>query len=225
MVQHLRGMQRQQQVDDDKCEEIIEAIQRATSFLTSLLDHHRALTPQGSVQTARPNPHQGICQRVATGRRGAPSYNITTDQLNSLMDVKMSATNMKELLGAKSRQTIYNHLKKNKTPSRRERFADISDEDLMKVIHKISTECPNAGYREVHSRLFVEQKLCVPLSRVMRLLRAVNPLGTASRWARAIHRRTYSVSGPNSLWHLDTNHALRRYVKKVLKIQFHRFKL
>jgi hypothetical protein len=30
-----------------------------------------------------------------------------------------------------------------------------------------------------------------------------DPEGVALRWAHTVQRRTYSVSGPNALWHID----------------------
>ena len=43
----------------------------------------------------------------------------------------------------------------------------------------------------------------VQRERVRRTLATVDPVGTASRWGRAINRRVYSVPCPNSLWHMD----------------------
>ena len=42
-------------------------------------------------------------------------------------------------------------------------------------------------------------------------MRRVDPLGVTLRWARSVHRRSYSVPCPNSLWHIDSNHALIRW--------------
>ncbi|XP_065133039.1 uncharacterized protein [Paramisgurnus dabryanus] len=40
----------------------------------------------------------------------------------------------------------------------------------------------------------------------------VNPTGAAQRaLAQRLHRRTYRVAGPNSLWHIDGNHKLIRW--------------
>jgi hypothetical protein len=41
-------------------------------------------------------------------------------------------------------------------------------------------------------------------------MKRVNPVGSAFRSIQQIHRRTYSVAGPNSLWHIDGNHKLIR---------------
>lgn len=39
----------------------------------------------------------------------------------------------------------------------------------------------------------------------------IDPSGAALRSVVSIERRTYSVAGPNSLWHIDGNHKLIRY--------------
>ena len=39
---------------------------------------------------------------------------------------------------------------------------------------------------------------------------AADPIAASFRWG-AIVLRTYSVSGPNSLWHIDGHHSLIRW--------------
>jgi len=51
--------------------------------------------------------------------------------------------------------------------------------------------------------------------RVAESLIRVDEAGVAMRWAQAVQRRTYSVSGPNALWHIDGNHKLIRYFKNL----------
>jgi len=41
----------------------------------------------------------------------------------------------------------------------------------------------------------------------------IDPAGVALRTTERIQRRTYSVAGPNSLWHIDGNHKLIRFVR------------
>lgn len=54
-------------------------------------------------------------------------------------------------------------------------------------------------------------EIFVPRHRIRESLNAINPIGTASRWSRAIKRRTYKVTTPNSLWHMDAHLKLSRY--------------
>ena len=34
-----------------------------------------------------------------------------------------------------------------------------------------------------------------------KVIHDIDPINTALRWNAKLHRRTYSVPGPNSLWH------------------------
>ena len=51
----------------------------------------------------------------------------------------------------------------------------------------------------------------VQRERVRRGLAQVDPVGNATRWGRAVKRRTYSVPCPNALWHMDAHMKLIRY--------------
>ncbi|KAK9976743.1 hypothetical protein ABG768_021946 [Culter alburnus] len=54
--------------------------------------------------------------------------------------------------------------------------------------------------------------LRVQRRRVRESLIRVNPSGAAHRaLSHRLHRRTYSVAGPNSMWHIDGNHKLIRW--------------
>ena len=58
--------------------------------------------------------------------------------------------------------------------------------------------------------LFVGHR--VPEERVRSGLKRINPDGVALRWLQISPRRSYSVPGPLSLWHIDGNHKLIRYM-------------
>ena len=57
--------------------------------------------------------------------------------------------------------------------------------------------------------LFVGHRM--PEDRVRSGLKWINPDGVALRWLQISPRRSYSVPGPLSLWHIDGNHKLVRY--------------
>ena len=40
---------------------------------------------------------------------------------------------------------------------------------------------------------------------------AADPIAASFRWGAIVRRRTYSVPGPNSLWHIDGHHSLIRW--------------
>ena len=53
--------------------------------------------------------------------------------------------------------------------------------------------------------------LKVQQKRIKSCLRLIDPLFNQLRWATLVHRRSYNVRSPNSLWHLDGHHSLVRY--------------
>ena len=52
----------------------------------------------------------------------------------------------------------------------------------------------------------------VPFYRVRELQRRVDPEGSMMRRLNNLRRRSYSVPGPQHLWHIDGNHKLIRLV-------------
>ncbi len=48
-------------------------------------------------------------------------------------------------------------------------------------------------------------------NRVRESVLRLNPNRALSRWQQVISRRTYSVPGPNALWHIDGHHSLIRW--------------
>ncbi|KAL6455280.1 hypothetical protein MHYP_G00362750 [Metynnis hypsauchen] len=91
------------------------------------------------------------------------------------------------------------------------RFSLMMDEELDSVVQNIKNEMPAAGYRTVKGRLR-SLGIHVQWRRVAASMHRVDSMGFVSRLAGlgCILRRTYSVRGPLSLWHVDTNHRLIR---------------
>ncbi len=88
-------------------------------------------------------------------------------------------------------------------------FTHISDCDLDRQVSSIKQLMPEAGKNMVKGAL-QGRGIHVSFSRVQDSMSGVDPVATALRWATPISRRTYSVSGPNALWHIDGNHKLVR---------------
>ena len=112
--------------------------------------------------------------------------------------------------------TVHNFMTRNDMASVRERYTDLSDESLLQLITEISDSFPNSGSREMVAHLRNRNPpIPIQRDRCARLLAQSDTVSTAKRWAQAIHRRQYSVLTPNSLWHLDSNHALKRQAKHL----------
>ena len=85
----------------------------------------------------------------------------------------------------------------------------MTDPELEDAVRDIHRQCPNAGQGECLARLRT-RGVIVQERRIRRAMQRVDPVGTATRWSAVTSRRRYRVRSANSLWHLDTNHALRR---------------
>ncbi|PIK43879.1 hypothetical protein BSL78_19271 [Apostichopus japonicus] len=70
----------------------------------------------------------------------------------------------------------------------------------------------NSSYGEkMVAGLLASKNVHVQRDRIRQSIRRVDPDGVDTRKRVALHRRQYSVPGPNSLWHIDGNHKLIRW--------------
>lgn len=91
-------------------------------------------------------------------------------------------------------------------------YSNVTDQELNDAVQHIKSEMPTAGYRMVKGRL-KSIGIHIQWRRLTASMHGVDSLGILSRLSGlgCIVRRTYSVRGPLSLWHVDTNHKLIRY--------------
>lgn len=154
--------------------------------------------------------------RVANSNKKGNSYcDIDSNKLQHLLSIGFGVKQIASdglLGGVMHRNTLHNYMKRNSIPGPTKRYANISDCDLSKKLKELTDRYPHSGVRELLSHLRAQDPpLVVQRRRIEKLLAAVDSVGMASRWAQAISRRVYSVATPNSLWHIDTNHALIRW--------------
>ncbi|MED6294852.1 hypothetical protein CHARACLAT_025386 [Characodon lateralis] len=90
-------------------------------------------------------------------------------------------------------------------------YITMSDDDLDQFVRDIKSRQPHSGYQMVKA-LLQARGLRVQYDRVRASMHRVDTIGMASRMVQlgCIARRTYSVPGPQSLMHIDTNHKLIR---------------
>lgn len=95
-----------------------------------------------------------------------------------------------------------------------QQYAQMTDDELDEAIQHSVGENAHIGANAVRARLFVGVR--IQRRRVRESLVRVNPAGAAHRaLSHRLHRRTYSVAGPNTLWHIDGNHKLIRQIKNI----------
>lgn len=89
----------------------------------------------------------------------------------------------------------------------------VEDQQLDHLVEQITRTNRLIGPNSIRARLR-QQNIFITRQRVRQSCIRVDPAGCALRSVerRNIERRTYKVAGPNSLWHIDGNHKLIRFV-------------
>ncbi|CAM4665756.1 unnamed protein product [Leuciscus chuanchicus] len=144
------------------------------------------------------------------GEMGRPRYNLEKERLVELLEINLSVDCIAKLLCV-SASTVNRRMREFGL-SARQNYSNATDQELDNAVQRIKNEMPTAGYRMVKGRL-KSMGIHVQWRRVTASMHRVDSLGILSRLTGlgCIVRRTYSVRGPLSLWHVDTNHKLIRY--------------
>ena len=145
--------------------------------------------------------------RFISGERGRPRVVISQEILEYLIGNHFNVHQVAQLLQT-STSTVRRRMRKYGITVR-STYSLIDDVQLDTLVRELQNQYPNCGYRLMRGHL-AAMGYRIQESRVRDALRRVDPLGVMSRWIRSIHRRTYSVAGPNALWHIDGNHKLIR---------------
>ncbi|KAL2085762.1 hypothetical protein ACEWY4_019082 [Coilia grayii] len=151
----------------------------------------------------------GVQPYTVPGEVGRPRFDIDRECLEEVLELNLPVPCIAKMLSV-SRSTVFRRMKEFGLSARR--YHEIDDGELDNVVQSIKIEMPTAGYRMVKGRLR-SLGIHVPWRRVAASLHRVDSVGILSRLSGlgCIFRRTYSVRGPLSLWHVDTNHKLIRY--------------
>ncbi|CAM4549368.1 unnamed protein product [Leuciscus chuanchicus] len=147
---------------------------------------------------------------TVAGEMGRPRYNLEKERLVELLEINLSVDCIAKLLCV-SASTVNRRMRQFGL-SARQNYSNATDQELDNAVQRIKNEMPTAGYRMVKGRL-KSMGIHVQWRRVTASMHRVDSLGILSRLTGlgCIVRRTYSVRGPLSLWHVDTNHKLIRY--------------
>ena len=140
---------------------------------------------------------------------GRPKYNIKKEQLEFLRyELHFKWTDIASLLGV-SVSTV-NRRRQELGIDSHANLSDLTDEELDNMVRNISREQPYTGLSLIEGHL---RRTGFRLSRerIRQSLLRIDPVNVALRYNQAVSRRQYSVPGPNSLWHIDSNHKLIRW--------------
>ncbi|XP_052215807.1 uncharacterized protein LOC127834199 [Dreissena polymorpha] len=149
--------------------------------------------------------------RVENNTRGE-KYEIPRETLESLIHNNLKVRKIAELLNV-SKRTVERRMSEYNLTIRQS-YSRISDEKLVFEVSKLCHEQPNVGYRTIQS-LLQTKGLRIQKNRVRQCVKDCGTCGILLRRvflsSSRVHRRTYSVSGPQALWHIDGNHKLIRW--------------
>ncbi|CAI5682130.1 unnamed protein product [Oreochromis niloticus] len=146
----------------------------------------------------------------SAGERGRAKLYVSKDHLKDLIQMDLSIPCISKLLGI-SQKTVRRRMEEWGL-SITATYSSLSDDELDNLIAAIKQESKDLGYRMVKGRLRALGHR-VQWNRVWDSMRCVDSAGILERMANlgCVVRRTYSVPGPLSLLHIDTNHKLIRY--------------
>ena len=171
------------------CRKLQEIGQRSNTPCTNL-----------AVLSLRPPEH---CIIAGPGR---PKYNIDEDVLLNLRSLGFKWKEIAQLLLV-SRWTLWRRVRELGIVARTG-FSDIGDDQLDDIVRAfMNVQGSLVGYSMVEGHLR-NMNIKVQRDRVRACIKRVDPRNSRLRWATVVSRRSYSVAGPNSLWHIDGHHSL-----------------
>ena len=142
-----------------------------------------------------------------TGRRGRPPVFLNLNMVEFLRGVGYTWNEISKALLV-SCTTIWRKLSEANITLHK--YSDISDASLDEKVYQLQLRYPHCGQVLLRSMLQAQGTL-VQRHRLRESVQRVDPEHSNSRWRQQISRRTYSVPGPNSLWHIDGHHSLIRW--------------
>ena len=151
-------------------------------------------------------PLMNTAQQVLDGTVGRPYFQIPLSQLKYLIDSRFSVPQIAKLMDV-SVSTIRRRMSASNL-SIRATYCALTDE-LDRLIVTIQQQFPNWGNRQMYGYL-ISINIRVQFHRVWESQKRIDPEGTMMRRLQHLKRRTYSVQGPQHLWHIDGHHKLIR---------------
>ena len=168
--------------------------------------HHSLIASLNTCSIISP-PITTVQNFVRTNSVGRPKIRINIEQVELFRTSGFTWEEISHLLGI-SRTTLWRRL--TELGLHFEKYTSISDSDLDGYVREIQYNNPNIGMSLLQGYL-QSRGVFVQRHRVRQSVLRINPIASLSRWHQVVSRRSYSVPGPNSLWHIDGHHSLVRW--------------
>ena len=133
---------------------------------------------------------------------GRPPLPVSKEQLVFLRSLKFTWADISAILGP-SVKTLQRRAKEWNILT----YSQISNTELDAIVLDLTGQFPNVGEAMLTGHLL---SLNIHIQRE-KLRQSIHRVRGHSHLPTRIYRRTYSVPGPNYLWHIDGNHKLIRY--------------
>ena len=121
---------------------------------------------------------------MVAGKRGRPKLLIDREQLEFLVELQFSWTDIASLFGI-SRRTLFRKRMELGIPSK---YSVLDDEELLSQVSSIKKEMPQAG-EKILAGILNSRGILIPRRRVREALHEVDPIATSLRWAPRIKQR------------------------------------
>ena len=143
-----------------------------------------------------------MAEARAEGSTGRPRITVDKEQIEILRSLRITWEEISLMMGVSVKT-----LQRRARDYNIKRFSAITDRELDIITGNCLEDFPNAGQVMLQGHM-ISLELRIPRERLRQSLQRV---GLRNSLTPVITRRTYSVSGPNALWHLDGNHKMIRW--------------
>ena len=183
--------------DDSNLLEMCDMIRRALATIQEMYDLQLISMEYSSVPVE------------CTGAVGRPRFDIPREQIISLIESKFTIPQIADITGVSIR-TIHRRMAEYGLTIR-SMYSEMTDQELDTIVSDIHKEFPMCGNRQMSGHL-LSCGFRIQQQRIRESMRRVDPEGSLMRRLNVINRRNYCVPAPRSLYHIDGNHKLIRYV-------------
>lgn len=169
------------------------------------------------LQEEQQRPLASSYVEVVGGGRGQPKFVVSKEHLQHLIDMQLSIPCIAKLLGV-CKRTVFRRMREEGL-SVKGSYSNLTNEELDSLVRSVKLRMPHIGYRMMKGELQAMGHR-VRWEQVSASMHRVDSAGIFERFTGlgCVARRIYSVKGPHSLVHVDTNHKLIRYSTALCRI-------